>query len=382
MESALAMKRLLIVNNMLRGGGVERLLQDLVWEWHDRYEITVMTYEYAEGAAEILPDNVDYISPNILQPDRKDRMSRLWFKVRRRLHRIRFNREFKARHYDAVIAIKDGLVMQRVATMDIPLRLAWNHTDYNSYYYTRYIFASADEERACMQRYKNVVCVSETVRKGIIDTIGDSGNLIVRYNPIPVSRILTLAREPLVDVEEARTPGVTRFVTVGRLNAQKGYDLLLEACHMLERDGYRFEVWVIGGPEPGGEERDRLYRAKERMHVDSVQFLGLRQNPYKYIRCADWFLSSSIFEGYSLVSQEAAVLDVPLLLTDCSGVRELVGDNEYGLIMEISVIGIYEGMRHVMEDPSLHAHYKARIMERKEIVRYKEHIDAIEALLE
>lgn len=150
---------------------------------------------------------------------------------------------------------------------------------------------------------------------------------------------------------------------------------------MLERDGLQFEVWVIGDKEPWGDEHNRLYRAQKRLGIRSVKFLGGRKNPYKYMRCADWFLSTSIFEGYSLVSQEAAVLDVPLLLTDCSGVRELLGDSEYGIVMGISVLDIYENMKRVIEHPELHEHYRQKIMERKKMINFEERIRAIEDLL-
>ena len=142
-----------------------------------------------------------------------------------------------------------------------------------------------------------------------------------------------------------------------------------------------FEVWIIGGEEPWGDEHNRLYRAKNRLKLKSINFLGGRKNPYKYMKYADWFLSSSIFEGYSLVSQEAAVLDIPLILTDCSGVRELLGDSEYGIVMGISVRDIYINMKRVIEHPELHEYYREKIMKRKEVIDFESRIKEIEKLL-
>lgn len=99
------------------------------------------------------------------------------------------------------------------------------------------------------------------------------------------------------------------------------------------------------------------------------------------MKYADWFLSSSIFEGYSLVSQEAAVLDIPLILTDCSGVRELLGDSEYGIVMGISVRDIYINMKRVIEHPELHEYYREKIMKRKEVIDFESRIKEIEKLL-
>ena len=375
-------KRLLVVNDLLRGGGVEKLMRDFVWCWHEKYEITVMTYDSCTGFSELFPKDVVYLRAFL--PERKwdSLWGRCYWKVRRKLYKEGFKKRFAGMSFDMVISMKDGWVMQEVSRMGIPVKFAWIHTDYRSYYYTQAFFGGPEAERECMKQFCRVVCVSEEVRQGIVEVLGDPGNLVVKYNPIRVKNILEKAKEPVVDVEVQKKPGKVRFVTVGRLNYQKGYDLLLEACHMLERDGLRFEVWVIGGEEPWGDEHGRLYRAQKRLHVQSVRFLGARKNPYKYMKHADWFLSSSLFEGYSLVSQEAAVLDVPLLLTDCSGVRELIGEDEYGIRMEISVQGIYQGMKRVIEHPELQPYYKRKVMERKGMIQFWSRMGEIEEMLE
>lgn len=371
-------KKLLFVNDLLKGGGVEKLMYDLIWHLHEDYDISVMTYDYCEGAEELFPSDVRYYCQSLKKelPDNivNRQINRFMKKVKKRIFWMSFNKI----QFDCVIAIKEGFVMQQIQWMtNTNRKYAWVHTDYNNYYYTYDMYESPDNERKAMQRFDKVICVAEDIRKGIIDQLGDPGNLEVLYNPVDVQNILEMADEPVLDVPTVPTPGVPRFLTVGRLNYQKGFDLLLEACHMLERDGLKFEVWIIGAEEPWGDEHNRLYRKQKKLGLTSVTFLGGRKNPYKYMRCADWFLSSSIFEGYSLVSQEAAVLDVPMMLTDCSGVRELLGDSEYGIVMEISVLDIYKNMKRVIEHPELHAHYKQKIMERKQIVNFDDRLQKI-----
>lgn len=375
-------KKILIVNNIIQGGGVEKLMYDLVWYWHEKYEITIMTNHREDAFEQLYPNDVDYMAALYKKSERKGVISKVCNRIGKKLYGIWIKKEISKRRYDIAIAIKEGWKMLEVSRLNIPEKYCWVHTDFNNYYYTQGIYDTAENERECMKQFKKIVCVSEDIRKGIIDVIGDPGNLCVKYNPIDIELIKKKAKEELVDVEPETTPGVPRFVTVGRLNYQKGYDLLLEACAMLEKDGLDFEVWIIGGPEPWGDEHNRLYRAHKRLGLKNVKFLGARSNPYKYMKVADWFLSSSIFEGYSLVSQEAAVLDVPMLLTDCSGVRELLGDNEYGIVMDISVQGIYEGMKRVIEHPELHEHYKKKITERKSMITYEERIQEIEKLWE
>lgn len=375
-------KRILIVNDLIKGGGVEKLMYDFVWHWHEKYDITIMTFNRCEGAVELYPSDVHYLYASFETEYVKQWTIRQWNKFRRKIYQKNFARKFKRMQFDTAIAMKDGLTLKKVSEMDIQKKYAWIHTDYNNYYYTYSIFNGPENERRCMQKFEKIVCVAESIRKGIIDVIGDPGNLVVKYNPVDGNHILEQAMEPVVDEDPVPQKGVVRFVSVGRLNYQKGYGLLLEACHMLEKDGLKFEVLIIGGEEPWGDEHYRLYRAHKRLGLTSVRFLGGRKNPYKYMKCADWFISTSIFEGYSLVSQEAAILDIPLILTDCSGVRELLGDGTYGIVMGISVLDIYENMKRVIEHPELHEYYREKIMERKRIIRFEQRFEEIECLLE
>lgn len=376
------MEKMLIANDLLRGGGVEKLMLDLVWAWHDKYDITIVTDNMEEGFYDIYPENVKYIAKNLKHKSEDNRLIRkinhYSDKVKNKLFGQNINDRVAREKFDILIVIKEGWKMLDGEFYQAKRKYVWVHTDYVNYNYTYGIFGSHTKELECMKKYDAVVCVSEQIKKSIISIVGDPGNLVVKLNPIDIEQVLKKAQEPVVDVEKKEN--IPLFVTVGRLNYQKGFDLLLEACHMLETDGYRFEVKIVGAEEPWGEEHFKLYRAKRRLAVESVEFLGGRNNPYKYMKMADYFLSSSIFEGYSLVSQEAALLDIPLVLTDCSGVRELLGDSEYGIVMETSVLGIYQGMKKVLDNPSLHEYYKDKIIERKQIIKYQERIDEIEQL--
>ena len=72
-------------------------------------------------------------------------------------------------------------------------------------------------------------------------------------------------------------------------------------------------------------------------------------------------MSSSRYEGFSYVSQEAAIIGKPLVLTDCAGVKELLGSSENGIIMENSFAGIYYGMKEALDHPEEGAHFVERM---------------------
>ena len=74
-------------------------------------------------------------------------------------------------------------------------------------------------------------------------------------------------------------------------------------------------------------------------------------NPYPLLSTADVYICSSLAEGLNTAVTEALILGIPVVSTNCSGVRELLGDSEFGLIVENSEEGILYGLRKVLSDP-------------------------------
>lgn len=378
-------KKILITNDLAFGGGVEKLMFDLVNAWHDKYDITVMTYKYDEHFYDVYPSNVKYLSESVPKEYKSNIFIHALSSLNRRLYDATIKHRIEKMGFDVMLCMKEGGTLWSGLKYNIPIKYAWNHTDYNSHYYTAGIFEKYGGEVAAMRQYKNIICVSEDIKKGICDVIGNPGNLIVKYNPIDIENVIKKSKETVVDIDSLELPKEkqpVRFVSVGRINAQKGYTMLIDACSALEKEGYDFEVIVVGAFEPWGEEESRVRQMLKLSGASKIKFIGGRKNPYKYIAIADWFISTSLYEGYSLVSQEAAVLDIPMLLTDCSGVRELLGESEFGIVMPINSIGIYKEMKRVLDNTELHDYYKKKIIERKEIVKYRERIELIEELLE
>ena len=56
-----------------------------------------------------------------------------------------------------------------------------------------------------------------------------------------------------------------------------------------------------------------------------------------------------------MVMMEAVILAKPMLTTLVPGAEEMLGDSEYGLVVENSEEGLYQGMKRILEDPALYA---------------------------
>ncbi len=347
------MKRnILLINNRLVGGGSETIFQLVAADLAANG--AALTVWSPEGTREQLRRCYPAGTRWRRLPfwgEEAPRFTPLW--VWERFCRTLFERFLlRLRPWDCVIAMKEGPSMRLAARLRANKKLAWIHTDYGTLHWSRFCFHSDAEELACMRRFDRVVCVSETVRRGILGTVGDPGNLCVRFNPIDAARILALAEEPIA---EQRAENGPLLVAVGRLTAGKRFDLLLDVCAELRED-YPFTLWLVGG----GEEEGALRAQIEAAGLRNCVLLGHRDNPYPYIARADWLLSASESESYGLTVQEALILGVPVLACACGGIAECL-DPRFGILTALDRDALRDGLRRVLAEPKLRGEYAARI---------------------
>jgi colanic acid/amylovoran biosynthesis glycosyltransferase len=134
-------------------------------------------------------------------------------------------------------------------------------------------------------------------------------------------------------------PEVLRVVGVGRLGWVKGYGYAIEAVASLARAGVPVTYEIIGGePEPDtGEASDRsrlLYLIHELGLHDRVTLLGAV--PPGAVRerlwASDVLLQASLSEGLPNTVLEAMACGLPVVVTDCGGLREAVDHGIEGLV--------------------------------------------------
>lgn len=346
-------KKILLINDRLHAGGAELVLQNLALALADRGdELTIWA---SEGDRDTLrrkfPAGARFKRlPFWDKPCR--RWSPKWFFCR--ACRVLFEGFLlRLKKWDAVISLKEGPSMRLASKLRAERKLAWVHTDYNSFHWTRHVFHSDEEERSCMAGFDKVVCVSKVCAEGVRHTVGDPGNLCVRYNPMDVGSIISAAAHV---PEDCRRPeDKPLLVTVGRLTPVKRYAMLMDICKRLEAE-FDFELWIIGG----GELEEELLEKQARQEIRSVKLLGGRDNPYPYVGCADWLVSASESEGYGLVVQEALAMGVPVLASRCSAVEENL-DAAFGILTDADAAALESGMRRALTRPELSGEYKARI---------------------
>ena len=111
-------------------------------------------------------------------------------------------------------------------------------------------------------------------------------------------------------------------------------------------------------------------------------FLGYQTNPYKYVSKCDMFVCASLAEGFSTAATEALIVGTPVCTVEVSGMKEMLGENnEYGIVTENSEEALYQGIKRLLDDPALLAHYKKQAKERGKVFSTEATVKAVEEML-
>ena len=222
--------------------------------------------------------------------------------------------------------------------------------------------------------YDRFYCVSDAVYDRLASMFPEKRDRMeILHNFIDADEIRRKSEE-IADISDFT--GEFRILTIARLEYQKGIDIAIRAAELLKKRGIPFKWYVIGD----GRERKKLsamIRAKGL--GDSFILLGIRQNPYPYLKACDLFALTSRFEGYPVTLIEARALCVPILAPDMPCIREQITDNLNGMLTEADPMKIADRINEFRKDPSMGSKMRERMA--GETIDFSADYSKIEALI-
>lgn len=351
-------KRILFFTENLYGGGVERISQIILSHFdYSKYDVTLYSLREYEYDSSIFSPKLRYkyvydtINPSDTPTSRFFKRVKNKFKLWVYYHctpRV-FYRLFVNDKVDVAIAFIEGFATRIIAgAPESTKKIAWVHTDMINNHWTSVAYKNDNEELVAYSRYDKVICVSEVVKKVMDACFGTKNKSAILYNPIDNDAICTLAKEP---AEIHHQNGQTHLVSLGWLLPVKGYDRLIKVLARLIKEDFDIDLTIYGK----GDLLDDLQLLSKKLNVDDrVYFGGFQLNPYKFLSAADLYVCSSLAEGFNTAITEALVLGKPVVSTECSGVREQLGNNnEWGICCENSEDGLYEGIKMMLSGVNL-----------------------------
>lgn len=206
------------------------------------------------------------------------------------------------------------------------------------------------------EAFDRVVAVSDAVYEGLLRDkyVTDPNKIVIIYDILNPELITKMGKKT------GFTDGYKglRFVTCGRMVGQKGYDIAVLAADELRKRGYEFKWSFVGD---GGDRPLVESLIKEKGLENYVELLGMKANPYPFMKECDIYVQTSRFEGFGLTVTEARMLGKAEVCTNFPSAYNQINDGENGLICEMTPEDVANKIEMLIKNPGLKATLEANV---------------------
>ncbi|MCI8352159.1 MAG: glycosyltransferase [Clostridia bacterium] len=332
------MKKILFAAVHMNVGGIENALLTLLnYLVNKDYKITLVLEEKQGIFLRDLDNRI-----NIVQYAPSKSNNIIIRKSINLLKRLNFILKYKNKFDFSASFATYSRVSSFVARTASKNNVLWGHADYLELY-------NGDKEKVKSffsglnyEKFKKIVFVSKKACESFIEVLPEAKDKVVFCNNlIDYKKIENLSNEEIEEKKDAYT-----FVNVGRHDEQqKKLTRILEASEKLKNDNINFEVLFIGE----GKDTEIYKIMAEKMGLQNkIKFLGVKKNPYPYMKLADAVVLSSDYEGYPVVFLEALILNKPIITTNVADALEDI-KGKYGEVVEKTTDDLYKTMKQFIE---------------------------------
>lgn len=229
-------------------------------------------------------------------------------------------------------------------------KITFFHSDYGkwSYYY------AADKKY--FPKVDKIFSISGLCVQSLMRFFPEvAGKVELMENISSINLIESLSKEEVEDMNH----GTYKLLTVGHVCENKGIYWAIEAAAILKNRNIDFDWYFIGSVNNVSE---YLSTCKKYMVEDRIHFLGIRTNPYPYMRKATIIVHPSKFEGRSIALDEAKILCKPIVVTNFSTVNDQFIDRDNASICNMNPTSIANCIEELLTDNNLYNKYCEQLL--------------------
>lgn len=353
--------KICIINNNFSIGGAEKMAYNLGRNLKETCEVEYISLDKK------VPPGYEFSRDELIELDRNpidhlfQKISREFFKYTEKSHSIRFikpisifliNKLLKKKKYDIVILCQGELTaMLPFIKKDVKDTkfITWQHSNYEIYvekYYKRFL----DSYILGLKESDAVVCLTNE------DQILFKK---VNKNSYCINNFIVNDNEYIENIDR----NTQNVVFVSRiLRETKGLDLLLE---VIEKVNSKVRFNIVGdGPDLKWLENEVV----ERRLSSKVTLHGKKtgKDLNEIYTKGTVFVSTSKWEGFSLVIVEAMTNGLPIISTKSIGAKEVLSNGKYGFLVDSNSEIFARKIDDLLNDKALLNKYKKLSLEREE----------------
>ena len=365
-ESSFTKKRIVIVNNNMKIGGIQKALLNLLCEISTQYDVTLFLLNKTGEYLDRIPSDIKVIGCTSLykyfgmsqaesKQNIKDFLLRSFFAIITRI----FGRTFTTKlisffspklqgEYDFAISYmqnarkkmfyggcNDFVISKIVADK----KTTFLHCDYEK------CGSNCKSNNAIYDKFDSIATCSDGCRQAFLRVLPHlefkTQTVINCHN---FEEIIQLSNETPQNYDSQ----YINAVIVARLSPEKGVDRALYSLKYVIEKGFKVKLHIVGD----GISKDMLKNLSKELQLENTTvFYGRQTNPYRYIKNADFLFIPSVHEAAPLVIDEALCLGVPILATETTSSDDMILKRNCGWVCENTQSGINSKLYELVSNP-------------------------------
>ncbi len=238
------------------------------------------------------------------------------------------------KNYDVVIGVEAyysmilGIIKDKINSKTI----AWQHNSFDTYFRNKYkYFWNMDKlfKKTISKVDKNIVLTNYDKEK--FDTNFGINSICIN-NFVPINTKKTTNRDN------------NTFITIGRFNYNKGYDLLIKSFKLFNNRNKDWKLTIIGNGK-----NTKILKMIKKYNLQNYIKIVQTTNVEKYLLNSDIYLLSSRYEGMSLSYLEAIKCGLPVICYDIPVMLECTKGNAI-IVKKFDYIKFAEKMLELAND--------------------------------
>jgi len=215
------------------------------------------------------------------------------------------------------------LILSKFLNLDVIVRSNSSPTGWSNSYVKNFIF------KFFFKYAKNIIVNSIEFKKQFDRKFNTNCKVI--YNPLNKKEIIKKSLQK-ININFFKSKKILKIINVARFTDQKDHLTLLEGFMKISNK-IKAELLIVGY---GKNENLIKNFIKENKLQKKIKILKYQKNPYKFIKKADIFILSSLYEGLPNVLLEALTLKKFVISSDCpTGPKEILENGRYGFLFKV-----------------------------------------------
>ena len=353
------MKKIAFLIESLNLGGAETSLVTFLNNLdYTKYEVDLYLFTKENYFLKYIPKNVNVI---FINPASLSFVERLKYRLLKKLKGKKFHNAqlfwnivkdkfyIVNKEYDVVHAYNQGFVTYFCDKyIKSEKKYAWINIDYQKVNY------DISFDYSFYKNYTKVIAISTEVKRGFEEEL----NKINKNVDIDIIKLFVddklVHSQSIEKLDTVFDSNKINIVTVCRLTKQKGLHFAVESCKKLIDKNYSIHWYVVGE----GIERPFLENLIEINGLkDHFTLIGVKENPFPYVKACDIYVQTSIFEGLGLTVVEASLLHKPIVCTNFPTAYEILRNDQTGFIVEMNSDDISNAVQKLIEQPDLRTRF-------------------------